>query len=152
MAAGPQTLPSPLESQQGCSVSRGAQVPPLLGGLPRLMLSCDQLQLLQFSQKKVCFPPVNCYESAASPARNLFYSSLLIIEVTHGQAITPSATHTSPSIFPYLHESSLFPAQESSVCSSSGVVGAAGSQLHLQLPTDTTRQPPAPSLAARLLH
>lgn len=78
-------------------------------------------------------------------------------QVTHGKGIAPQAhTHASPSIFPYLRVSSLFPAQASRVCSSSGMVGAASmahaGSLRLQLPGNTPRQPPALSLTTGLLY
>lgn len=60
---------------------------------------------------------IRCYESAASPLETpLFIPNKT--EVTREQGIMPR--HRSPSIFPYLHESSLFPGQASCICSSWG--------------------------------
>lgn len=114
-----QRLSSFLSSQWGCSVSKGTCVA-LLAGLPRLTLSCDQLHPLRLSQKKICFPPAKCYESAASPLETPFIHPQQNWSDTWPRCIA-SGTQRSPSIFPYLRASSLYPGQANCICSSSGV-------------------------------
>lgn len=148
MTTVPQILSSFLGSQEGCSVSKVICVP-LLGGLPRLTLSCDQLHRLWLSQKKFCFPPAKCYESAASPP--------FIHPQQNWSYVWPrynaSGTHRSPSIFSYLHESSLFPGQARCICSSSrcrSSQAAASVSRHSPAAPSSLPSYRAPTLAVRL--
>lgn len=93
MAAGPQTLPSPLESQQGCSVNRGAQVPPLLGGFAKAHAKLWPTTATSALPEKGLLSTSQLLWICSFPPKKPFLFIPTNNQVTHGQGITPSATH-----------------------------------------------------------
>lgn len=91
MTAGPQTLSSLLEPQQRCSVSRGAQFLPLLGGFAKAHTKLRPTTPTSSLPEKGLLSASRLLWICSFPQINLFYSSPLKKQVTHGKGIAPQA-------------------------------------------------------------